>query len=952
MSVNFNSVFQNNVGYVEEMFARYNSDPSSVGIEWRSYFDGFNEGFLTASSLSNDISHFDELLKNIKESSVKKDNYNDTATISADTIAFEYKVAAYVQAWKTHGHLQANTNPLLVNQVKKVLTLLPETYGIAKSDSNRKTFAGLLLGLNVLTFEELTKELEKRFAGVVGAEIEHIECPEERSWLHAEFAKIYNPISKDTQKSIYTELARADSLEKTIATKYIGKKRFSIEGADAQYPAVESYLDECAKFDTEECSVAIAHRGRLNFLVNVIGKPLERLFTEFEGYPHKELKGDCDVKYHYGYESERKTRSGKKMILSMPFNPSHLEYVGCVAMGDTRARQSIYYQGDSTKVASIVLHGDAAFSGQGIVFENVQMMNLPGYQIGGTLHIVANNQIGFTTDPKDSRSSTYCTDIAKVTGSPVFHVNADHLDVVHNLMIIAANYRVKFKKDFYVDLVCFRRHGHNETDEPSFTQPLLYKIIKDKLAPYDEYAKYLTSTHNFLEADLKEIYNNFRSEMNSVYDKVKNEHLLIEQFSPLREAAELKIANEKEMLNPSKTQLPLTKIKELAIKICNLPEGFTPNPKLGRIVVAERKDMAEGNKKLDWGMAELLAYASLLDEGFSIRLAGEDAQRGTFSHRHITLIDFENGNPFTPISLCSNKNSKIEVINTLLSEEAAMGFEYGYAVRQVKGLTLWEGQFGDFANGAQVIIDQFIAAGETKWAQTQGLVLLLPHGMEGQGAEHSSARLERFLQLCANANMQVCYFTNASQIYHALRRQVLRNFRKPLILMTPKSFLRSPRASTTLEELASGHFEEILDDPRMSKTSKVERVLFCCGKISLDLFDALEKDEFKNKAETVAIIRIEQLYPFHSEKAVNILMRYKNLKTIAWVQEEPANMGAWSFIKSELELVIQNSSYSIPLSYFGRSRRATPAVGLEKLHFIEQESVIKAALDAVKSVEV
>lgn len=951
MSGNFNSVFQNNAGYVEEMFARYSSNPNSVSIEWRSYFEGFNEGFGTATALAKDVSHYDELLKNISNVSAKASDDSHSNSISIDTLSFEFKVAAYVQAWKTHGHLHAKTNPLGF-EPKKVETLSPEIYGIAKEDLTRKTSAGILLGLEHMKFEELAKELEKRYAGVVGAEIEHIECPEERSWLHAEFTKIYAPITKEAQKSIYQELARADSLEKTIATKYIGKKRFSIEGADAQYPAVESYLDECSKLGTEECTVAIAHRGRLNFLVNVIGKPLERLFTEFEGYPHDGLHGDCDVKYHYGYESERQTRSGKKMLVSMPFNPSHLEYVGSVAMGDTRARQSIYYNGDHSKVASIVLHGDAAFSGQGIVFENVQMMSLQGYSVGGTLHIVANNQVGFTTDPTDSRSATYCTDVAKVTGSPVFHINADNLDILHNLMILAANYRSKFKKDFYIDLVCFRRHGHNETDEPSFTQPLLYKAIKDKQAPFEEYAKYLISAHNFLEEDLKSIYNNFRAEMNAVYDKVKKDHLLIEQFVPLREAGELKLANENEMLKTFKTQLSITKIKELALKICNLPENFTPNPKLARIIVAERKEMAEGNKKLDWGMAELLAYATLLNEGYSIRLAGEDAQRGTFSHRHVTLIDFENGNHHTSISACTHENSKVEVINTLLSEEAAMGYEYGYAVRQVKGLVLWEGQFGDFANGAQVIIDQFIASGETKWNQTQGLVLLLPHGMEGQGAEHSSARLERFLQLCANGNMQVCYFTNAAQIYHALRRQVLRNFRKPLILMTPKSFLRSPRAAATLEELASGYFEEILDDPRITKASKVERVLFCCGKISLDLFDTLEKEEHKNKLDSIAVIRIEQLYPFHTEKAISILLNYENVKTIAWVQEEPANMGAWSFIRNELELVIKKSGYHIPLTYFGRSRRATPAVGLEKLHFIEQESVIKASLESINSIEI
>ncbi|KAB8033728.1 2-oxoglutarate dehydrogenase E1 component [Fluviispira multicolorata] len=951
MSGNFNSIFQNNAGYVEEMFARYSLDPNSVGIEWRAYFEGFNEGFGTASAMAKDASHFQDLLKNVSEYTPDHSNARTSETASSDSLAFEMKAAEFVHAWKSNGHLQANTNPLPIPP-KKYPILALESYGLTANDLKRSTHAGALIGLGSMSLEKLILELERRFAGTVGAEIEHVDSDEERRWLHAEFSKIYNPIAKETQKAIYSELAKADSLEKTIATKYIGKKRFSIEGADAQYPAVETFIDESTKLGVKECTVAIAHRGRLNFLVNVIGKPLQKLFAEWEGYHHDGLHGDCDVKYHYGYESERKSRSGNDISVSMPFNPSHLEYVDSIVMGDTRARQVMYYKGDSSKVASIVLHGDAAFSGQGIVFETVQMMSLKGYNIGGTVHLVANNQVGFTTDPSDSRSSTYCTDVAKVTGSPIFHINADNLDSLHNLMVLAANYRAKFKKDIYIDLICFRRYGHNEADEPVFTQPLLYKLIKDKPSPFEEYSKYLSSAHGFLENELKAIYDNFRAEMNSIYDNVKSNHAKIEQFTPLREAGELKLASEKDILKPVKTQISLNKIKSLAQKISTVPESFRINPKLSRIIVAERKDMAEGKKKVDWGMAELLAYASLLEEGFSIRLAGEDAQRGTFSHRHVTLIDSEDASHYTLLSPCTTDNSQVEVINTLLSEEAAMGYEYGYAVRQAKGLVLWEGQFGDFANGAQVIIDQFIASGETKWCQTQGLVLLLPHGMEGQGAEHSSARLERFLQLCADGNMQVCYFTNAAQIYHALRRQMLRNFRKPLILMTPKSFLRSPRASTTLEELATGHFEEILDDLRIGKSTKVDRVLFCTGKISLDLFDALEKDEFKNKAETTAVIRIEQLYPFHIDKAVSILSQYKSAKTVAWVQEEPANMGAWSFIRHELENVIKKSGFSHQLEYFGRRRRATPAVGIEKWHFVEQEKVIKSALESNSSVEV
>jgi 2-oxoglutarate dehydrogenase E1 component len=943
----FNSIYQSNSGYVDDMFSRYSENPNSVGLEWRAFFSGFEQGFSSASGLSQNVPQYEQLLQDIAHVQTTKVGTSNTQ-VDKSQIEFELKVAQFVYSWKKNGHLKAKTNPLNAN-TKFVPELEESFYKFTPEDLKRNTKAGILAGFPELPFAVLIQNLKSRFAGSVGAEIEHVQDEEERSWLYAEFEKIYASVDKVTQKNIFSELAKADSLEKTIATKYIGKKRFSIEGSDAQIPACSSFIEESANLGAEECTVAIAHRGRLNFLVHIIGKPLEQLLAEWEGIPHAGLYGDCDVKYHYGYESERLTRSGKKVRVSMPFNPSHLEFVGSVAMGDTRARQQFYYNGDTNKVASIVFHGDAAIAGQGIVYENAQMMALSGYKIGGTVHFVANNQVGFTTDPKDSRSSTYCTDVAKVTGSPVFHINADDIDTLHNLMTLCARYRVQFKKDIYVDLICFRRYGHNEADEPNFTQPLLYKLIKDKPSPYEAYMNYLTAHFGFSEDELKEIYNKFRQDMNLEFDKVKIEQAKIIQFVPLRDAGNLVRASEKQMLEPTNTLFPLDKLKELASKICTLSPDFHPNPKLARIIVNERSEMAQGHKRIDWGMAELLAYATLLDEGFSIRLSGEDCERGTFAHRHATLIDFEDGHKWTSLTTI-NPNAKAEVINSLLSEEAVMGFEYGYAARHVKCLTLWEAQFGDFVNGAQVIIDQFISAGESKWAQQQGLVLLLPHALEGQGAEHSSARLERFLQLCAQGNMQVCYFTTGAQLFHALRRQQHRNFRKPLVVMTPKSFLRSPRASCTLEELAHGNFEEILDDHRIEKKNLVEKVLLCSGKIALDLFDALEKDEFKFLFEKVAIIRVEQLYPFHHEKMNQILAKYKNAK-IAWVQEEPKNMGAWFFIQDEMQSVLQKNKIK-DFPYFGRSKRPAPAVGLEKIHHIEQGRLIQSSLKSNEGCEI
>lgn len=913
MSAQFNSLFQINSGYAQQMYDLYKQDPNAVDRQWRAYFEGYKE-------------ELEEL-----------------------DVNFEFKVIQLVQSWKTYGHLQAKTNPLGISSAVYPM-LFKETYGLLDQDLSRQTRAGFFAGFAQMSLADLIQNLEFRFAGSVGAEIEHIQDPQERAWLYEEFSKIHTPISRESQLAIYHELAKADALEKTIATKYIGKKRFSIEGADAQIPACEAFFDECAELGVKECTVAIAHRGRLNFLVHVVGKPLEKLFAEWEGIPHEGLWGDGDVKYHNGYESRRTTRSGKPLDVALCFNPSHLEYVSSTVLGNTRARQAAYHNSDKDKVACIIFHGDAAISGQGTVYENAQMMSLEGYSIGGAVHVVANNQVGFTTNPVDSRSSNYCTDISKVTNSPAFHVNAQDLNALDHVMRLCARYRTKFKKDIYIDLICYRRYGHNEGDEPTFTQPVLYKLIKEKQNPYEEYANHLVQQYGFDANQLKDIYNTFRSDMNAVYDKVKSENTKIEQFVPLRDAGQMQLVGESEILKETNTKCPLEKLKELGEKICSLPSEFHVNAKLARIVVSDRKEMAQGNKPVDWGMCELLAYASLISEGYRIRLTGEDCQRGTFAHRQVVLTDSEDNSRYNLLSQI-NPSQKVEVINSHLSEEATMGYEYGYAALDVNSLVLWEGQFGDFANGAQVIIDQFISSGESKWRQSQGLVLLLPHGMEGMGAEHSSARLERFLQLCAQGNMQVCYFTNGAQLYHALRRQMLRPFRKPLVIMSPKSFLRSARAAVSLDQLANGNFEEILDDNRIQKKDSVERVLVCSGKIALDLFDALESEKYKSFSEKVAIVRLEQIYPFHAEKMNSILSKYKKAKTIAWVQEEPANMGAWQFVQQRLESVLEKCGLP-KLIYFGRSARVAPAVGYEKQHHMEQEKLIEAAFNRSRTEEV
>lgn len=944
VSENFSAIFQANAAFVEEMFLKYRENPMSVSEGWRAYFEGFHEGFETAVKLRPKDTH---LNGNGNGYAHEYTNGSAGAAVPADQLTFENNVAQLVQAYCTFGHLQANLNPLGIEPAAHQ-TLALETYGLSSGDLSRTTAAGVPAGIPPCSFGDLLAALTRRFCGTVGVEVSHIANPAERQFVYSALEKLSQPADSRTQLALYTELVRADALEKTIATKFIGKKRFSIEGADAQIPALETVFDVGAQSGAKEFAVGMAHRGRLNILVNSIHKPVEQLFAEFEGYPHDGLRGDGDVKYHGGHETERTSRSGQPIRVSLSFNPSHLEFVDCIVMGEARAKQVKHHGGDKQAVIPVVLHGDAAFAGQGVVYETLQMMNLDGYSVGGTIHIIANNQVGFTTNPKDGRSGLTVADIGKTVQAPVFHVNGDDIDAVYGVMKLATEYRQRFNKDVIVEIVCFRRHGHNETDEPRFTQPVLYKRVDAKASPYELYAQALGQRglgSEFTTEALQNVYNEIKASMNAAYDRVRNDHIRLEQNAPHRGFTELRrfVAAE-EMLKPATTKVDADTLRELARKLIDVPEGFTPNAKLARIILGERRDMADGKKRIDWGMGELLAYATLLNEGYSVRLAGQDARRGTFSHRHGTLSDAETGRHFTSLQNCLRDGASVEIWDSLLSETAAMGFEYGYATQHSKALVLWEAQFGDFANGAQVIIDQFIASGESKWGQSQGLVLLLPHGYEGQGPEHSSARAERFLQLAAQGNMQVCYFSNVGQLFHALRRQVLRDFRKPLVVMTPKSFLRNPRSTTSFEELATGRFEEVLLDPRSELApDRVTRVLFCTGKISHDLLDSTEKPEFKAAAQTTAVVRIEQLAPFPSQAVEAALKKYSKAKSVYWVQEEPQNMGAATFVMSKIQKVLGKMAHKAQLEYLGRSERASPAVGLEKLHLKEQEALINAA---------
>jgi 2-oxoglutarate dehydrogenase E1 component len=944
---NFSTIFQANAAFVEEMFLKYRENPMSVSEGWRAYFEGFHEGFETAVRLKPEEHNGNgHALSTAAEHAA-----------SPDQMMFEQRCAELVQAYCSFGHLQANLNPLGIEPAAHPALSL-ENYGFTQTDLSRITAAGNRLGLAACSLGELLAELTRRFCSTVGVEFEHIANPTERKFLYNSLAALNQRVEPETRLALFTELAKADALEKTIATKFIGKKRFSIEGADTQIPALETVFQTGAALGAKEFPVAMAHRGRLNILVNCIHKPLEQLFAEFEGYPHDGLQGDGDVKYHGGYECERTSRDGASIRVSLSFNPSHLEFVDSIVMGEARAKQVLHHGGDKKAVLPVVLHGDAAFAGQGVVYETLQMMNLDGYGVGGTIHIIANNQVGFTTNPKDGRSGLTVADIGKTIQAPIFHVNSDDVEKVHGIMKIATEFRQRFGKDVIVEIICFRRHGHNETDEPRFTQPVLYKRVDAKASPYEAYAQFLAQQgldNRFNVESLMEIHVALKTSMNAIYDKVKNEHIKLENTHPHRGFESLRrYVSSADMLKPFKSKVSQEKLKELGSKLVETPAGFTPNAKLARIILGERRDMVDEKKRIDWGMGELLSYATLLNEGYSIRLAGQDARRGTFSHRHGTLTDAETGRHFTTLNNCVEKGAQVEIWDSHLSETAAMAFEYGYATQHTKALVLWEAQFGDFANGAQVVIDQFLASGESKWGQTQGLVLLLPHGYEGQGPEHSSARLERFLQLAAQGNIQVCYFTNAKQLFHALRRQVLRDFRKPLVVMTPKSFLRHPRATTTFAELAEGSFEEVLQDPRTElDAGKVTRVILCTGKIAHDILDGAEKPENKANAATTAVVRIEQLHPFPEQQLQAALKAYPKAKSIVWAQEEPRNMGAATFIMPKIEKLVGTlHAGKAQLDYVGRSERASPAVGLEKQHLKEQEKLINAAWNLRESLEV
>jgi 2-oxoglutarate dehydrogenase E1 component len=741
------------------------------------------------------------------------------------------------------------------------------------------------------------------------------------------------PPAPDARRNILWQLTMAEGLERYLATKYPAQKRFSLEGGDSLIPLLDNLIQRCGGHAVEDVVIGMAHRGRLNVLVNVLGKAPADLFSEFEGqYDLKGLKGSGDVKYHKGYSSDLRTAGGNVHV-ALAFNPSHLEIVDAVVEGSVRARQERRADARGDKVMAVLLHGDAAFAAQGVVMETLQMSQARGFYTGGSVHIVINNQVGFTiSDPRDARSTLYCSDVAKMIEAPILHVNGDDPEAVVFSARLALEYRMKFHKDVVIDLVCYRRLGHNEADEPAATQPIMYQVIRSKPTTRQIYAEQLVGEGVVSAADVRAMAEDYRRGLDEGKPQVRQALGLIGNKYTVDWSKYLDV----DWAEPVRTGVKIELLRELAGRVTAYPEGFELHRQVARIV-EDRRKMAAGQLAVDWGFAETLAYASLLDQGIEIRLTGQDTGRGTFFHRHAVGHDQKTGAPYIPLKHVKPGQPRFRVTDSLLSEEAVMGFEYGYSTTDPNCLVIWEAQFGDFGNGAQVVIDQFISSGESKWGRISGLTLFLPHGYEGQGPEHSSARLERFLQLCAENNMQVCVPSTPAQMFHMLRRQMLRSFRKPLIVMTPKSLLRHKLSVSAITDLAQGRFMNVIDEIDDLQAGQVRRVVFCSGRVYFDLLEARRADE----ARDVALVRIEQLYPFPTEEYATILRRYPNAVDVVWCQEEPQNQGAWYQIRHRLQEALGARQ---ELLYSGRAPSAAPATGIPQLHTAQQHALVAAAL--------
>jgi len=868
--------------YFAELYDQYLQFPDSVEPSWRAFFQGFDFG--------KGLSVVEETETSSENKTIAEPG-NGTVVNVPDNVLKEFQVVQLIDGYRTRGHLFTRTNPVRERR-KYEPTLDIENFGLEQSDLETEFSAGEILGLGTTSLKNIIQHLKNIYCESIGIEYMYIRKPEEIQWIQQKLNVNENhpQFSKDQKKHILKKLNEAVSFEGFLHTKYVGQKRFSLEGGESLIPALDALIEAAAEKGVKEFVMGMAHRGRLNTLTNIFGKSAKDIFSEFDGKDYEQEVFDGDVKYHLGWTSCRTTDSGKDINLNIAPNPSHLETVGPVVEGIARAKQDGHYLGSPENVLPIIVHGDAAIAGQGVVYETVQMAQLEGYRTEGTIHIVVNNQIGFTTNYLDARSSTYCTDVAKVTLSPVLHVNADDAEAVVHAMLFALDFRMQFGRDVFIDLLGYRKYGHNEGDEPRFTQPKLYKAIAKHDNTRDIYAEKLVKDGIVEKNYVQKLEKDYKDNLEDSLESSRKEETT--KITPIMqdEWEGYSYATESDMMETVDTTVDLDELTAVAEKITNLPEDKKFLRKVTKLIAARNKMYFETNK-LDWGMAELLAYGTLLKEGHNVRMTGQDVERGTFSHRHAVLKVEESEEEVVLHNQIADEQGHFYIYNSLLSEYGVVGFDYGYAMANPKTLTIWEAQFGDFSNGAQIMLDQYISAAEDKWKLQNGLVMFLPHGYEGQGAEHSSARMERYLQLCAKDNMYVVDVTTPANLFHLLRRQVKVGFRKPLIVFTPKSLLRHSKVISTKEELAEGSFQTVLDDPN-ADTKKIKTLVFCTGKFYYDLLDRKEKDE----RDDVALVRLEQLFPIPTSRIKEIINKYENVDDLVWAQEEPRNMGAYSHL--------------------------------------------------------
>lgn len=932
-----------NAAYVEDLYETYLKDPNSVPEQWRDYFDKLP---LVESSVAqlNDIPH-----STVRDrfARISKMRVRTEATVAYDSQATEFErkqvsVVQLISAYRQRGHQKAKLDPLGLAAREHVADLELSFHTLSEADLDTVFQVGSLhIGSVDATLGEIVNALERTYCHTVGAEFMHIVDTGQRHWIMTRMESVrsapaYGP---DVQRQLLRRLIKAEGLEKSLASKYPGTKRFGLEGGESLIPMMAEMVQRIGSYGAKEIVIGLAHRGRLNVLVNIFGKKPLELFAEFEGRARYESSGD--VKYHQGFSSNVMTPGGE-LHLALAFNPSHLEIVAPVVEGSVRARQDRRDDPLGDSVVPIVVHGDAAFAGQGVVMETFQMSQTRAYKTGGTVHIVLNNQVGFTTHKReDARSTEYCTDVAKMVQSPIFHVNADDPEAVLFVTQLAIDFRNEFKRDVVIDLICYRRRGHNEADEPSVTQPLMYQAIRSHKSTRDLYAEHLIAAGVITAEEDASLVDGYRESLDRGEPLVSslvtepNAELFVDWTPYLGHPWTLECD----------TGMDLHHLQGLAQRTNQAPDNFPLQRQVGKIL-EDRRKMAAGAMPLNWGFAETLAYATLLEAGYPVRLTGQDVGRGTFSHRHAVLHNQKDEGTYIPLQHIHEAQAKFDIYDSLLSEEAVVAFEYGYATTAPTGLVIWEAQFGDFANGAQVVIDQFITSGEHKWSRLCGLTMLLPHGYEGQGPEHSSARLERFMQLCAEHNIQVCVPTTPAQVYHMLRRQTIRPLRKPLVVMSPKSLLRHKEAISTLEDLAEGRYYNVLDETDALDKSTVKRVVLCAGKVFYDL----RAQRRERGIENIAIIRLEQLYPFPEAELLEVLKQYQNLEDAVWCQEEPMNQGAWYSSQHHMRRVMFAHLQRVYLGYVGRDASAAPAAGYMALHLEQQERFINEALTLPASV--